>query len=55
MYYIKPVISVGKIGIESLKKFPIGKEVLIISSKTVSKNYGLHDIFVKLKKDPIYL
>jgi alcohol dehydrogenase class IV len=51
MYYIKPVISVGKIGIESLKKFPIGKEVLIISSKTVSKNYGLHDIFEKLKKE----
>ncbi|TVZ16173.1 iron-containing alcohol dehydrogenase family protein [Maribacter sp. MAR_2009_72] len=50
MYYIKPVISIGKVDIKSFEQFPIGKEVLIITSKTVSQNYGLPDIFDELRK-----
>jgi alcohol dehydrogenase class IV len=51
MYYIKPKISTEKISIEAIERFPLGKQVLVITSKTVSKNYGLSDIFNALKKN----
>ena len=51
MYYIKPIIATGKIDVEEIKKFPIGKEVLVITSKTVSKNYGFGQLFDALRKD----
>lgn len=51
MYRIKPIISVARISTEEIKKFPIGHEVLVITSKTVSKNYGLDKIFEALRKE----
>lgn len=51
MYRIKPIISVVRISTEEIKKFLIGHEVLVITSKTVSKNYGLDKIFEALRKE----
>jgi len=51
MYYIKPNILIEKISESSIRKFPLGKEILVISSKTVSENYGLHEIFNSLRND----
>lgn len=48
MYRIKPIISVARISAEEIKKFPIGEEVLVVTSKTVIKNYGLEKIFHEL-------
>ncbi|MFD2588027.1 iron-containing alcohol dehydrogenase family protein [Croceitalea marina] len=51
MYSIKPDIIIEKVSESSIKKFPLGKEILVISSKTVSENHGLHEIFDGLKND----
>lgn len=51
MYYIKPIIRTGKITVDEIKKFPIGKEILVITSKTVSSSYGMGKLLDGLKKD----
>lgn len=51
MYYIKPHILIEKISVSSIKKFPIGKEVLIICSNTVGKSHGVNEIFEGLRSD----
>lgn len=50
MFNIKPHIVTDRIGVESINKFPIGNEILILTSKSVYANYGLSEIFESLKK-----
>jgi alcohol dehydrogenase class IV len=51
MFKIRPVIFEGNLGLESIKKFPLGNNILILSSKTVSKNYGLKELCEGLEKE----
>jgi len=47
-YFIKPKVIVAPVSADSLGEFNIGKEVLILMSKTVSKNFNLNSIFNEL-------
>lgn len=50
-YYIKPKILVAPISTEAIKEFNIGKEVLILVSNTILKNFKLQIIFEALSKN----
>ncbi len=55
-YYIKPKVIVSPISLKVLKEFNIGKEVLVLVSKTILKNFKLQSIFDKLRfKHNLYI
>jgi alcohol dehydrogenase class IV len=55
-YYIKPKVIVAPISIEVLKEFKIGRNVLVLVSKTVLKTFDLLPIFDELKiKSNLYV
>lgn len=47
-YYIKPKVIVAPVSFEVLKEFNIGKEVLVLVSNTILKNFELQSIFNQL-------